>query len=126
MKSKWKYFLLIPIFIIIGFLIHTKISENKTPILPQVLLDKSTNKPYTILLVPGHDVNTGGASFNNIYERDVVVDLAQNISQLLSQDPKYKVIIARDKQSWNPIFADYLANNKQSIIDFKNEHQAQA
>ncbi len=84
----------------------------------------SATHPFTILLVPGHDTTTGGAHFNDIYERDLVVEVANNISTLLGQDQKYKIIVARDTQTWNPIFADYFTNYKQAILDFKNEHQA--
>jgi N-acetylmuramoyl-L-alanine amidase len=82
----------------------------------------TTVKPFVILVVPGHDTDTGGAQYRNLYERKLVVDVANDISTLLSGDPKYKVIVARDKQSWNPILANYFLNT-QAILDFKNEHQ---
>lgn len=83
----------------------------------------SASNPLTILLVPGHDTDTGGASFRGVYERDLVVEVADDISNLLGQDPKYKIIIARDKQSWNPIFADYFTQNEQAILSFKDKSQ---
>ncbi len=92
----------------------------------------TASQPFTILLVPGHDTDTdcnngmkcnSGASYKSIYERDLVVDLANNISTLLSQDSKYKVVIARDKKAWNPTFASYFTDKKQATLDFKNQHQ---
>ncbi len=80
-------------------------------------------KPFVILIVPGHDTNTGGASYKNLYERDLVVDVANDISVIMSKDPDYKIIIARDKQVWTPVLANYFLNDKQAILDFKNQHQ---
>ena len=37
------------------------------------LENATTTKTFTILVVPGHDTNTGGAEFRDIYERDIVV-----------------------------------------------------
>lgn len=107
--------------------IQSKKSEDKLSSLIPVTVNTPTPtifKPFTILLVPGHDTDTGGASFKNIYERNLVVDVADNISTLLRQDPKYNVIVARNKQVWNPIFVNYFINNQQAILDFKNQHQA--
>jgi len=115
-------------FVGIFLLAKNNIFKNKTevsvvsPSLPPVVAP-TPEKPFTILIVPGHDPKTGGASFKNIYERDLAVDVADNISALLSVDPKYKIIVARDKQNWNPILEDYFTNNEQAIIDFKNEKQ---
>jgi N-acetylmuramoyl-L-alanine amidase len=108
--------------ILISFLVWTNIAKNKTEFNTAPVV--TTPEPFTILIVPGHDTTTGGAHFKNLYERDVVVEVANNISTLLSQNPKYKVIVARDTQTWNPIFANYFADNQQTILDFKNAHQA--
>jgi N-acetylmuramoyl-L-alanine amidase len=129
---------LIYILIICGFvilssiLIKKNISKNK-PEIVATIAPSATVQPFTILIVPGHDTDTdckndpkcnSGARYKNIYERDLVVSVANDISSLLSQNPNYKVIVSRNTQVWNPIFADYFANNQQVIIDFKNQHQA--
>lgn len=128
MKSKFKYILLVLMItiLIILFIKSKKLDTKLFSLVPMTIntTTPATVRPFIILIVPGHDTNTGGANFKNIYERNLVVDLADNISALLSKDSKYKVIVARDKQSWNSIFADYFTKNKKSIIDFKNEHQA--
>jgi N-acetylmuramoyl-L-alanine amidase len=136
--SKTFYLLVISFLILIFFIVPnlrssiniknintiTKETVSNNAVFTSTVVSSVVAKPFTILIVPGHDTNTGGASFRGIYERDLVVDVANTISTLLSQNPLYKVIIARDKQNWNPIFADYFTNNKQAILDFKNEHQA--
>jgi len=111
--------------------IHSNTTKKESEAV--AIVPPAITKPFTILIVPGHDTDTdcsnsqtcnSGARFRNLYERDLVVDLANNISTLLAQDPNYKVIVARDKKVWNPIFANYFANNQQAILDFKDQHQA--
>ena len=82
------------------------------------------SKPFTILVVPGHDTDSGGAHFRDIYERDVVVTIANKISDTLNAEAGYKVIVARNTKTWNPILQNYFDSEEQSIIDFKNQHQA--
>jgi N-acetylmuramoyl-L-alanine amidase len=125
-----KYFIYLLITGVVIFLFYFLIQKNTVEkqaesgiVQPAVAIPSATN-PLTILLVPGHNTDTGGASFKGVYERDLVVEVADDISALLGGDPKYKIIVARDKQVWNPIFADYFINNKQAILDFKNERQA--
>lgn len=124
MKKYFIYSLILCGVIIAIFLLTQNIFKSALPELSVASSANATIKPFTILIVPGHDTDTGGASFKNVYERNLVVDLADNISTLLDNNPKYKIIVARDKQVWNPIFADYFINNQQAIIDFKNQHQA--
>ncbi|MCX6721364.1 MAG: N-acetylmuramoyl-L-alanine amidase [Candidatus Staskawiczbacteria bacterium] len=80
-------------------------------------------KTFNILLIPGHEPKDGGGNYKNVYERDLAVDIADKISEILTQDPKYKVIIARDKNDWNPTLKDYFENEKQNIIDWKTQCQ---
>ena len=94
------------------------ISTTTAPIVPQA-------KPFTILVVPGHDTDTGGAVFRDIYERDIVVDLGEKIANELNATSGYKVILARNTQEWNPILQNYFDQNKQAIIDWKDALQAQ-
>ena len=81
--------------------------------------------PFTVLIVPGHDTDSGGANFRGVYERDLAVSIGDKIAALLNDGQNYKVIMTRDTTVWNPIFADYFKNNEQSILDFKNEKQAE-
>ena len=74
--------------------------------------------------MPGHDTNTGGAQFRDIYERDIVVDIAEKIADELNTQSGYNVIVARNTQVWNPILQNYFDDNKQSIIDWKDALQA--
>ena len=63
----------------------------------------ATNNPKVkILIMPGHEPNYGGAEFGGLKERDMNVDLANDLVQLLKTDPRYGVVVGRDKQEWNP------------------------
>jgi N-acetylmuramoyl-L-alanine amidase len=138
MKKYLLYFLLLLGALALVFFLVRGNPTKKQPSIPEattpvVSVLPTPAKPFVILLVPGHDTDTdcknnptcnSGAIFRNIYERDLVVTVANNISKILGSDPKYKVIVARDTKSWNPIFATYFLNNKQAILDFKNQHQA--
>ncbi|MDE2172438.1 MAG: N-acetylmuramoyl-L-alanine amidase [Patescibacteria group bacterium] len=80
-----------------------------------------------ILLVPGHEPNYGGAEYGSLKERDMTVQLADDLQAFLSDNPHYQVFVTRDTQSWNPIFADYFQNNWNAIKSWeeaqKNEIQ---
>lgn len=125
-KTNFVYFIIICIATVLVFILiksNTINNKYKTTNMAPNISTPIIGKPFTILIVPGHDTNIGGASYKNLYERDLVVDVADNIATLLNQDPKYKVIIARNKRVWNPIFANYFISEKQAILDFKNQHQ---
>jgi len=53
-----------------------------------------------------------------------VAKIGTKIADILNKDGGYNIIVARDENSWNPIFADYFQNEKQAIIDWKNKCQA--
>ncbi len=72
-----------------------------------------------ILLVPGHEPDFGGTEFGSLKERDMTVELAQNLSGFLANNSHYQVITTRDKNQWLPTFANYFKNNWQDIIDWE-------
>jgi len=82
-----------------------------------------------ILLVPGHQPDSGGAEYMSPYgdikERDLVVELAQDLQTFLEGDSHYQVIVARDTTSWNPIFADYFKNDWNDIIAWESAYKKQ-
>ncbi|MEK7501774.1 MAG: N-acetylmuramoyl-L-alanine amidase [Patescibacteria group bacterium] len=76
-----------------------------------------------ILLVPGHEPNYGGAEFGSIKERDLTVELANNLQQILANNSKYQVFVTRSATAWAPEFADYFKNSWQNIIDWVKVYQ---
>ena len=84
----------------------------------------SQNK-INILIVPGHEPNFGGAEFGNVKERDMTVDLGDYLSGFLKKDDHYTVAVTRDKQNWNPVFADYFSKNWDAITAFVANQKTQ-
>jgi N-acetylmuramoyl-L-alanine amidase len=72
-----------------------------------------------ILLVPGHEPDFGGTEFGSLKERDMTVELAQDLSGFLANNDHYQVITTRDHTQWLPTFANYFKNNWQDIIDWE-------
>lgn len=78
-----------------------------------------------VLVVPGHEPDYGGAIFGTIKERDLVVELGQNLKRFLETDGKYEVFVTRDSEEWNPTFADYFKNNLDEIIFWQKDAKEQ-
>lgn len=81
--------------------------------------------PIRILIVPGHQPDKGGTDFRGVYERDVVVDIADALASLLAQNPRYEVTVARDKTQWTPVLATYFSAHADDIASFEATQKAQ-
>lgn len=79
-----------------------------------------------ILIVPGHEPDYGGAQFGSVDERNLVVEIGQDLQHYLQTNDNYQVFITRDTQSWNPVFADYFKNNWNSIIAWEKTSKQNA
>jgi N-acetylmuramoyl-L-alanine amidase len=77
-----------------------------------------TGERVKILLVPGHEPDYGGAQFGSAVERDMNVDLALELKELLESDRRFEVIMTRDKEAWNPDLQKYFDDNWEAIKDF--------
>lgn len=78
-----------------------------------------------ILIVPGHEPNYGGTEYRNLKERDIVVDIADNLATILRTNPRYEVIVARDKNGWNPILDEYFSREWENILEWKEKYKAE-
>lgn len=82
-------------------------------------------KKVRILIVPGHQPDIGGTVFRGVYERDVVVDIADALAALLSQNSHYEVMVARSKTAWNPTLQNYFDTHMLEIETFEQSQKAQ-
>jgi N-acetylmuramoyl-L-alanine amidase len=82
-------------------------------------------KKVRVLLVPGHQPNAGGAQFNGVYERHLVVDIADALAILLSQNPRFEVLVARSKTEWHPFLQSFFDNFKHEIETFRQSQASQ-
>lgn len=80
-------------------------------------------KKVRILLVPGHEPDYGGAEYSNLFERNMVVDLAKQLQGFIETNGHYEVFVARDKNHWSPFFVDYFKKNWDEIISWTNAHK---
>lgn len=71
-----------------------------------------------ILLVPGHDENSGGTSFGKIKEADLNLSLALELRSFLANNEMFDVILHRDEYGYNKFIADYAVTNRSFINDF--------
>lgn len=77
-----------------------------------------STKKVRVLIVPGHQPAEGGTVFNGVYERNVVVDIADALAARLSQDPHYEVMVSRTKTAWHPTLQTYFDTQSLSILSF--------
>lgn len=74
-----------------------------------------------IVVVPGHEPTQGGTEYRGLAERDLVVGIADQLSQLLKTQPQYQVTQTRDESGWNPIFANYFKQQWNTIAAWRNQ-----
>ncbi len=79
--------------------------------------DNPQNK-VRILIVPGHEPNYSGAQFGVVKERDMAVELGQDLQKILENDSHYQVFITRDTQDWSPVFASYFKDDWNEIAEW--------
>jgi N-acetylmuramoyl-L-alanine amidase len=77
------------------------------------------SRKVRILIVPGHQPAAGGAEFRGVKEREVVVDIADALATLLSQNPRFDVMVARTKDAWSPTLQSYFDAHAYDIETFR-------
>jgi len=82
-------------------------------------------KKVRILLVPGHEPNYGGAEYGSLYERNMTVELAQDLQKFLAGNSRYQVVTTRDTAGWNPVFADYFKADWNDISAWEQAHKTE-
>lgn len=86
--------------------------------------DYTSERKVKVLIVPGHRPEGGGTEFGTVYERDVVVDIADHLAAFMRNNPHYEVIVARDKKKWNRTLDRYFETNMGKIIAFVDKQKA--
>lgn len=78
-----------------------------------------------VLIVPGHEPDYGGAEYKNLKERDMNVELAQDLKGFLDVDQHFQTFITRDMNSWSPDFANYFKNDWSDIVSWQKASHAE-
>jgi peptidoglycan hydrolase-like protein with peptidoglycan-binding domain/N-acetylmuramoyl-L-alanine amidase len=71
-----------------------------------------------ILVMPGHEPGFGGAEYQGLHERELNVEIADQLAQYLKQNPRFEVIVARDNDAWNTDLDEYFESQWDDIEDF--------
>lgn len=71
-----------------------------------------------VLVMPGHEPAFGGTELGLIKERDVAVDIANDLAAELRKDPRLEVFVARDKEAWAPELSAYFEEEWAGIERF--------
>ena len=77
-----------------------------------------------LLIFPGHEPEYGGAEYKGVLERDLNLQLAEELRDILVNNPNFEIIMVRDCEGWNPTIKNYVSDNKESIktwLDDKKE-----
>lgn len=111
-------FVLLAILAVVFFII-------KHTVKPVTVSESVSAKKIRILIVPGHEPNDGGATFGDVKERDLTVELGQYLADFLKTDNAYQIFITRDTEAWNPTFADYFKNNWDEIVSWQKDSKEQ-
>jgi N-acetylmuramoyl-L-alanine amidase len=80
--------------------------------------DRYAQGTVNILIVPGHQPTEGGTAFHSVYERELVVAIADRLAEFLSQNPRLQVLVARTGEVWHPVLDDYFKSRASAIQTF--------
>ncbi len=102
-----------------SFVMSTHLADlGSSPVVFSTTSDQQlpvTPAKIKVLLVPGHEPGFGGTEFGSLKERNMNVELAQDISDLLQADPHFQVYITRDDSAWSSIFSTYFKDHWDEI-----------
>jgi len=84
----------------------------------------SQNGKVEIIIVPGHDNESGGTEFLDLKEADLNLALARKLRNTLVQNSRFGVVLTRDVSGYNPDLVKFLADNKQEINSFVSTNKA--
>ena len=73
-----------------------------------------------VLIVPGHEPDYGGAEYRDLKERDLTVELAQDLRSIFDGDLHYQTFMTRNGQAWYPAFASYFKQDWSDIVAWEN------
>lgn len=78
----------------------------------------AAGSPIKILIVPGHEPFFGGTEHNGLYERELVVLIANRLAAMLQTNPNYSVAVARTSMNWSESLSEYFEEEMKSITAF--------
>ncbi len=100
-----------------------KFAPTMTANVPASDTSASSSKKINVLIVPAHEPDEGGTEMatpsGEIYERDLAVEIGQDLQAFLQADGNYNATTTRDTKSWSPTFTEYFQNNWNDIVSWE-------
>lgn len=105
---------------------HTTFAASSRPFPVTVHSDDiqakyASEEPIRILIVPGHEPGYGGAEYRTIKERDVAVEIANELATTLRANKNLTVHVSRDTLAWSPELTKYFKHEWKDIATFVQE-----
>ena len=90
-------------------------------ILSKDLINRYRRGKLRVLVVPGHDNQYSGASYQGKREADFNIEFARYLVEALAADPKLEVMVARDLLTgfYSAEIAELLDQDRDSVLSFK-------
>lgn len=76
-----------------------------------------------LLIVAGHDDESGGTEFRGVKESKINAELAENLQEFLKSNDKFDTTLVRDKNGYNPVFLNYFNKERESIKEFMTKQK---
>ncbi len=98
-------------------------SVVRTVVTPEILHQKYINagigdEKVKILIMPGHEPTFGGTELGALKERNVVVEIAQDLAEHLRTNERFEVTVARDTKEWYAPLKKYFKKEWKNIQTF--------
>lgn len=103
---------------------------SKGPQVSDLVMDyvkapSNPQKKIKILIVPGHEPGYGGAEYGDLKERELNVQLSQNLFAYIARDKHFSVTIARDNLAWNADLFNYFNIHEGEIEKWRDNMKNQ-
>lgn len=85
--------------------------------------NNKTKEKIKLLIVPGHDDESGGTDFRGVKEAKINLELALNLIKFFEKNDKFEVTLVRDKNGYNPIFLNYFSKEREAIEEFTKKQK---
>lgn len=84
---------------------------------------EKTKDKIRLLIVAGHDDESGGTEFRGVKEAKINRELALNLAEFFKSNDKFEVTLVRDKNGYNPIFLNYFDKERRVIEGFVSKQK---
>lgn len=94
------------------------LSASKEELMMKYQLAELGGSKVKVLIMPGHEPDFGGTELGALKERDIAVEIANDLATHLRTDPRLEVFVARDTESWAPELSNYFEEEWTDIERF--------